>query len=155
MVDIPPTKKVLSKFPINKDIKTQYLNDKQNIEFKINEDTNGTTNRLKRSNSGQYTKAIGKSNQAFSVYRLPPIKSIPELSEDDPNVVQKIVSEIDRKFQIDGVNPVDVSKKILLKCNIIRNRHEGISVLQKGNGHLIGSDKTVGEIYKNIYHKSI
>ena len=136
----------------------QFLSDK----LDTHEDIYGSNN-VKHGSPSQITSIanannnnlVNSSNQGLSMHKLPPIKMIPEIVEDDLNVVQKLVSDKDKSYQIDGVNPVDVSKKILLKCNIIRNRHDGVSVLLKGNGHLIGSDKTIGEIYQDVYHRGI
>ena len=133
------------------------------FDLKNNEEIYGSNN-MKRGSPGQTisganvtsTNLITSINHVVSMNKLPPIKTIPEIIDDDSNTVQKMVSDKDRGgYQLDGVNPVDVSKKILLKCNIIRNRHDGVPVLQKGSGHLIGSEKTVGEIYEDIYHRSI
>ena len=148
----------MAKSSTTKDVKFQFLSDK----LDTHEDIDGSNN-VKRGSSSQinsganvtHNNLVNSSNQGLSMHKLPPIKTIPEIGEDDFNVLQKLVSDKDKSYQLDGVNPVDVSKKILLKCNIIRNRHEGVSVLLKGNGHLIGSDKTIGEIYQDVYHRII
>jgi len=62
--------------------------------------------------------------------------------------------EAEKKVHIETINPVDVSKTVLEKCNIIRPKREGIKTLAKGAGHLMSmSEKNLEEVYQYVYGK--
>jgi len=103
----------------------------------------------------------GRRTQGSSLHKLPSLKPRgQDFVEDEAQQIQSVQRLMpgggDRAYQLDGVNPVDVSKKILLKCNVIRNKNGNSQKLSKGSGHLISCpDKSMRQVYEEIYHKTI
>ena len=63
---------------------------------------------------------------------------------------EKLASQV----QPENINATDLSKKVLLKCNIIRTKREGVPTLNRGDGHLMTmSEKSIRQIYQDVYHK--
>ena len=61
-----------------------------------------------------------------------------------------------QQTHIETVNPIEVSKKVLIKCNVIRPKKENVKTLGKGEGHLMSmSERSLGQIYSEVYHKTI
>ncbi|CAD8072311.1 unnamed protein product [Paramecium primaurelia] len=61
-------------------------------------------------------------------------------------------NKIKQGNELETFNPVETSKSVLEKCNVIRNKNPKISTIHKGQGHLISTlDKSIQEIYKDIY----
>lgn len=57
-----------------------------------------------------------------------------------------------KKNNLEGLDPREVSKNILLKCNVIQPRRGNTSLLSKGEGHLIcNSEKDLRTIYHELY----
>ncbi len=78
------------------------------------------------------------------------LPSVKHVTIDEEKQNDKIIAQA----QVESVNPSDVSKKVLLKCNIIRNKRDGIPVLGRGDGHLSMSDKSLKYIYQNYPYQS-
>jgi hypothetical protein len=82
-----------------------------------------------------------------------------------PNIKGKMVNDAEsdkkgensnKKHQLEGLDPREVSKNILTKCNIIQPRKPTVNILRKGDGHLMSmSDKSMRDIYDEIYNKTI
>jgi hypothetical protein len=57
-----------------------------------------------------------------------------------------------KKNNLEGLDPREVSKNILLKCNVIQKRRDNAPVLGKGDGHLISnSEKDLRSVYHELY----
>lgn len=94
--------------------------------------------------------------------KLPPLKTGKQLDHstskdpggfDPDNDDQKV---LEKNYNIESVNPVEISKQILLDCNFIRPRNQSIPVLHGGDGHCMTlSDKSIREIYSDVYHKKV
>lgn len=60
-----------------------------------------------------------------------------------------------KKNQLEGLDPREVSKNILLKCNVIRPRKTNAPVLHKGEGHMFSnSEKSLRQVYTEVYYDS-
>jgi len=69
---------------------------------------------------------------------------------------EKVQMQQQLQQHAENINPVEVSKKVLLKCNIIKPRKEGLRPLNKGDGHLMSmSEKSLKQVYEQVFHKSI
>ncbi|CAD8160040.1 unnamed protein product [Paramecium pentaurelia] len=80
-------------------------------------------------------------------------KTIPNdnLNKQDDNGTQPKQGNETETF-----NPVETSKQILKKCNIIKERNIKAPVVHSGSGHLISTlDKSISEIYKELYKVEI
>ncbi|CAD8066751.1 unnamed protein product [Paramecium primaurelia] len=54
--------------------------------------------------------------------------------------------------EMETFNPIETSKVILERCQVIRNKNPKTHVIHKGEGHLISTlDKSIQEVYKEIY----
>ncbi|CAK81193.1 unnamed protein product (macronuclear) [Paramecium tetraurelia] len=61
-------------------------------------------------------------------------------------------NKIKQGNELETFNPIETSKSVLEKCNVIRGKNPKISTIHKGQGHLISTlDKSIQEIYKDIY----
>ena len=61
-----------------------------------------------------------------------------------------------KNVNIDNINPVEISKKILLNCNFIKSKPLSVRTLHTGDGHLsMLPQKSLREIYHDVYHKDI
>lgn len=91
--------------------------------------------------------------QPFKRDTLPPIKHVTIAIKLD-ETEDKLQKELDKQVHIETVNPADVSKKVLMRCNIIRSKKEGSRSLPKGGGHLMSmSERSLRQIYEDVYHK--
>lgn len=63
----------------------------------------------------------------------------------------------DKNYQnIENINPVEISKKILLDCNFIKPKPMSVRTLHPGDGHVsVLPMKSVREIYHEVYHKDL
>lgn len=60
-----------------------------------------------------------------------------------------------QQTHIETVNPIEVSKKVLIKCNVIKPKKDGVMTLKKGDGHLMSmSERNLKEVYEQVYHKT-
>ena len=77
-----------------------------------------------------------------------------DVNSDNLNaVLGKIDTKVDH---LETFNPVETSKKILLKCNVIKEKNPKVREIHPGEGHLISTlDKSIGEVYRDIYHRPI
>jgi hypothetical protein len=50
-------------------------------------------------------------------------------------------------------DPVDLSKGILMKCNVVREKNKNVKQLFRGEGHLASSDQPIKEVEEILYHK--
>jgi len=61
-----------------------------------------------------------------------------------------------QQTHIETVNPIEVSKKVLVRCNVIRPKRDGVKTLAKGEGHLMSmSERSLGQIYADVYRKTL
>lgn len=103
-------------------------------------------------------KNRNSTDQTISEGHTTATKGLPPLRQQTMGVVrfeelEEKAKETEKQMIIDTVNPVDVSKKVLVKCNIIRPKREGIKTLPKGGGHLMMSEKNLKEVYQELYQK--
>eukprot|EP01016_Furgasonia_blochmanni_P049616 TRINITY_DN7551_c0_g1_i10.p1 TRINITY_DN7551_c0_g1~~TRINITY_DN7551_c0_g1_i10.p1 ORF type:complete len:296 (-),score=17.88 TRINITY_DN7551_c0_g1_i10:184-1071(-) len=76
----------------------------------------------------------------------------PPDAKDDVDAVDKI-SETKKDNKIDIFNPREVSKHILVKCNVVRDRNPKVPVLHSGDGKLMNMSTTnIREMYSKIFH---
>jgi len=69
---------------------------------------------------------------------------------------EKVQMQQQLQQHAENINPVEVSKKVLMKCNIIKPKKEGQKTLTKGDGHLMSmSEKNLRQVYEHVFHKSI
>ena len=69
---------------------------------------------------------------------------------------EKVQMQQQLQQHAENINPVEVSKKVLTKCNIIKPKKDGIKTLGKGDGHLMSmSEKNLKQVYEYVFHKSI
>lgn len=99
----------------------------------------------------------GSSRQKFSLN----FKGIMKDGGKDTTGIEQLDNEEGQKvngknLNIDNVNPAEVSKKILLKCNFIKPKPLSVRTLHSGEGHLsMLPEKSVREIYHDVYRKEI
>mgnify|MGYP006976749111 CR=1 FL=1 len=61
-----------------------------------------------------------------------------------------------KKQNTESLDPREISKTVLMKCNIIRKKKDNVPTLHKGEGHLSTmSEKTLKQIYQDVYHKTL
>lgn len=73
----------------------------------------------------------------------------------DNEEIQKAAGK-GKNVNIESINPVEVSKKILLNCNFIKAKPLSVRTLHSGEGHLSMLPlKSVREIYHDVFHKDI
>ncbi|KAM3134335.1 hypothetical protein pb186bvf_013620 [Paramecium bursaria] len=58
--------------------------------------------------------------------------------------------------ELETFNPVETSKQVLEKCNVIKKKNPKVPVIRPGEGHLISTlDRSISELYKEIYNIDI
>mmetsp|Transcript_4889 Transcript_4889/g.4083 ORF Transcript_4889/g.4083 Transcript_4889/m.4083 type:complete len:131 (+) Transcript_4889:140-532(+) len=56
----------------------------------------------------------------------------------------------------EGMNPNEVSKNVLLKCNVIRKKKDTVSLLHQGDGHLVSSpEKSLRQVYSEVFKRPV
>jgi len=48
-------------------------------------------------------------------------------------------------------DPIDLSKGVLQKCNVVRVKNKNVKLLRKGEGHLAACDQSIKEIHESLY----
>jgi len=57
---------------------------------------------------------------------------------------------------MEAFDPVETSKKILLKCQYLKEKNKQIPMLVRGEGHLISTgDKSISEVYRTVCGRSL
>ena len=85
--------------------------------------------------------------------KLPMIRQVTIALNDQD---EKQSKEYGKQSNLETVNPADVSKKVLMKCNVIKNKKNGVKALPKGSGHLMSmSERNLKQIYQELYRKEI
>jgi len=75
--------------------------------------------------------------------------------EDHEDNTSKILP-VASNYQVENVNPAEVSKSVLIKCNIVRPKNTAIPPLKKGSGHLmICTELPIKDEYEKVYKKRI
>lgn len=109
-------------------------------------------------------KKDGEGDFSVSEYgkkaKLPPLKPNKEfnlkdsLSPGEADIEEQKAAE--KNYNIESVNPAEISKQILLDCNYIKPHNPNVSPLRIGDGHLMSlPDRSVRQIYQDIYHRKL
>jgi hypothetical protein len=143
------------------------VDDKQKLRHSLTSKSAKYLTRMTSKPDFDYTETIGMedinngNNRRYgtSTNKLPAVRGNNAEGQDESeslHATRILPGGQERNYQLDGINPVEVSKKILFKCNVIRNRHGSTSPLAKGSGHLTSyPDKTVREVYHDVLHKTM
>jgi len=86
---------------------------------------------------------------------LPLVKHVTIATKIDEEERSQRESDKLAQAQAENINTTELSKKVLLKCNIIRPKRDGIPTLNKGDGHLMSmSEKNLRQVYQDVYQKA-
>lgn len=92
--------------------------------------------------------------------KLPPLKNLKDSSNKEtmngPEIDIEEQKAMEKNYNIESVNPAEISRQILLECNYIKPHNPVIPALRSGDGHLMSlPDKSLRQIYQEVYHKKI
>ncbi|CAD8183002.1 unnamed protein product [Paramecium octaurelia] len=77
------------------------------------------------------------------------------MSQEAPARLEEMGNEKDKKQgnEMETFNPVETSKIILKKCNVVKDKNPKVPILHQGSGHLISTmDKSIQDVYRELYH---
>lgn len=87
-------------------------------------------------------------------HKLPPLKGKDHHSQGLDVEHEDTQKALERNYNIESVNPVEISKQVLMDCNYIKPKSEHVKTLRLGEGHLsMLPDQSIKEIYHSFYNK--
>ena len=120
--------------------------------YRRQKETEEANTRLK-SKAGSDLDLSDNQTRSTKGDKLPLIRQVTiALGDQD----EKQSKEYEKQNNIETVNPTEVSKKVLMKCNVIKLKKDGVKALPKGSGHLMSmSERNLKQIYQELYRKEI